>query len=81
MQNVCVPAFHGVFSKKPRDVRPAGPLSEGGPLMRTRLCPLRFIRVFLVVAALLACVANADAGGGTRHCVTKTGAGSRNGDG
>lgn len=54
---------------------------NGGPLMRTRLCPLRFIRVFLVVAALLACVACADAGGGTRHCVTKTGAGSRNGDG
>ncbi len=47
--------------------------------------PLRFIRAFPVVAAvlaaLLACAACAEAGGGTRRCVTQGGAGSRNGDG
>ncbi len=49
--------------------------------MRTNNCPFRFIRVFLVVTALLACVACAEAGGGARRCVTQGGAGSRNGDG
>ncbi len=49
--------------------------------MRTNICPFRFIRASLIVAALLACAACADAGGGTRRYVTQGGAGSRNGDG